>query len=59
MEESSGAQDGGDSPDNAARKLPEIMIDVAPDGDVVLDVLFETSKETLRTAKKAAAAARY
>lgn len=29
------------------------IVDVAPDGDIVLDVTFETSKETLKAARKA------
>jgi len=35
---------------------PTEVIDIAPDGDVILDVTFDTSKKTLLAAKKAAAA---
>ena len=58
MDESSGAPDGGDPPDKSAHDLPDSLIDIASDGDVVLDVLFENSKESLRAAKKAAATTR-
>lgn len=30
------------------------IVDIAPDGDIVLDVTFDTSKETLKAARKAA-----
>lgn len=56
MDESSGAPDGGDPTDKSGHDLPDSVIDVASDGDVVLDVLFENSKESLRAAAKKAAA---
>lgn len=44
--------------DDASTGLPDRgsaldIVDIAPDGDVVLDVTFQTSKETLKAARKA------
>ncbi|KAK3944530.1 hypothetical protein QBC46DRAFT_374571 [Diplogelasinospora grovesii] len=58
MEDSGGAQDGDPSDSSSSKeRLGLEIIDIVSDGDVLLDVTFETSKETLRAAKKAAAAA--
>lgn len=43
----------GNLPDSVASTELDI-VDIAPDGDIVLDVTFDTSKETLRAARKAA-----
>jgi hypothetical protein len=43
----------GDSADSAS-KLEFEVVDIVPDGDIVLDVTFETSKGTLKAARKAA-----
>ncbi len=56
MDESSGASDGGDPTDKSGHDLPDSVIDITSDGDVVLDVLFENSKESLRAAAKKVAA---
>lgn len=47
---------GGDAPESPQDDDPEV-VEVAADGDVVLDVTFETSPETLRKSRKAALAA--
>ncbi|KAH8892029.1 hypothetical protein GQ53DRAFT_142925 [Thozetella sp. PMI_491] len=57
MDESAAALDG-DASDSSAKKLPDSVVSIAADGDCVLDVLFETSKETLKASRKAAAASR-
>ncbi|KAK4243788.1 hypothetical protein C7999DRAFT_35869 [Corynascus novoguineensis] len=43
----------GDLAESSAKTGLQI-VDIAPDGDIVLDVTFETSKETLKAARKAA-----
>ncbi|KAH8906589.1 hypothetical protein BR93DRAFT_927432 [Coniochaeta sp. PMI_546] len=52
MDESGGTQDD-DSTDLSRQPGPRI-VPVVPDGDVILDVTFNTSKETLKLARKAA-----
>ncbi|KAI0025246.1 hypothetical protein F4780DRAFT_722775 [Xylariomycetidae sp. FL0641] len=53
MEDPSGAPDGNASKDaSSASKLHEVIA-IAADGDIVLDVTFETSKQTLKAARKA------
>jgi hypothetical protein len=52
MDDSAAGQDA-DPADSSNRDGVDI-IEVAPDGDVLLDVTFETSKETLKAARKAA-----
>jgi hypothetical protein len=42
----------GDMADSAPKPGFD-MVEIVPDGDILLDVTFETSKETLRAAKKA------
>ncbi|KAK3683899.1 hypothetical protein B0T22DRAFT_265030 [Podospora appendiculata] len=46
------ADQDGDASDSSAR-LEFDIIDVVSDGDLILDVTFETSKETLQAAKRA------
>lgn len=53
MDESVGTQED-DSTDVSKQSGPT-FVDIVSDGDVVLDVTFNTSKETLRLARKAAA----
>ncbi|KAK4239055.1 hypothetical protein C8A03DRAFT_32911 [Achaetomium macrosporum] len=43
----------GDSTDSAIKRGLQI-VDIVPDGDIVLDVTFDASKETLKAARKAA-----
>ncbi|KAJ9133542.1 Hydroxyproline-rich glycoprotein [Pleurostoma richardsiae] len=50
MEEAAGAQDG-DPADSSRDTLPRV-VDIAPKGDAVLDVTFETSKETLISTRR-------
>jgi len=52
MEESAGTQEG-DATSQADDALPEVII-ITPHGNVILDVVFETSKQTLKSARKAA-----
>jgi hypothetical protein len=56
MEDTGGAPDGGDSSSEPIR--PEVVI-IAEKGDVVLDVTFQNSKDTIRSARKAAAQSRH
>lgn len=51
MGDTAEGQDG--DPADSAKSGPQI-VDIVPDGDIVLDVTFETSRETLRAARKAA-----
>jgi hypothetical protein len=57
MDESSGGQEVGDSTDANDKDLPGV-IDIAPGGDVILEVIFNTSKETLKAARLVAARSR-
>lgn len=43
-----------DGPSESSSGLGFKVIEIVPDGDLLLDVTFETSKETLKTARKAA-----
>ena len=52
MGDTADGQDG--DPADSASKLEFDVVDIVPDGDIVLDVTFETSKETLKAARKAA-----
>jgi hypothetical protein len=52
MDESGGTQD--DDSTDVSKKSGPPLIAIAPDGDVILDVTFNTSRETLKLAKKAA-----
>lgn len=54
MDESGGTQD--DDPTDVGRQPGPPVVAIAPDGDVVLDVTFNTSKETLKLARRAAQA---
>ncbi|KAK3320726.1 hypothetical protein B0T19DRAFT_444545 [Cercophora scortea] len=47
------ADQDGDASDSSSARLGFDIVDIVPDGDLILDVTFETSKETLRAAKKA------
>ncbi|POR39223.1 Uncharacterized protein TPAR_00581 [Tolypocladium paradoxum] len=47
---------GGDAPESSGKDDPGV-VEVAEDGDVVLDVTFETSPETLKKSRQAALAA--
>jgi hypothetical protein len=46
---------GNDADDADLRRRGVEVVTIAPDGDVVLEVLFEQSKETLRAAKRTSA----
>ncbi|KXX73828.1 hypothetical protein MMYC01_201199 [Madurella mycetomatis] len=48
------AEDQSDNLPNSATSMELDIVDIAPDGDIVLDVTFDTSKETLKAARKAA-----
>lgn len=52
MDEAGGTPD--DDSTDVSRKSEPPVIDIVPDGDVILDVAFTNSKETLRLARKAA-----
>lgn len=52
MDDSADGQDG--EPADLATKLEFPVVEIVPDGDILLDVTFETSKETLKAARKAA-----
>ncbi|KAI0479164.1 hypothetical protein GGR56DRAFT_364799 [Xylariaceae sp. FL0804] len=53
MDDLSGTPDGDSTPDpNVSGKLPEVIV-IAEKGDLVLDVTFENSKDTIRSAKRA------
>ncbi|KAI8964742.1 hypothetical protein F5Y11DRAFT_315092 [Daldinia sp. FL1419] len=52
MDDSGGAIDGNSSDPNHTRKLPEV-VNIVDGGDLILDVTFENSKDTLRTARAA------
>ncbi|KAI1110154.1 hypothetical protein F5Y14DRAFT_370697 [Nemania sp. NC0429] len=58
MEDSGGAADGGDPSSEPSRsgERPEVIV-ISEHGDVVLDATFQNSKDTIRSARKAAAAA--
>ncbi|KAK3344122.1 hypothetical protein B0T25DRAFT_318486 [Lasiosphaeria hispida] len=53
MDDPESAADQNDGPPVSSSGLGFDVVDIASDGDVLLDVTFETSKETLKTAKKA------
>ncbi|KAI0393543.1 hypothetical protein F5Y17DRAFT_304234 [Xylariaceae sp. FL0594] len=56
MEDSGGAPDGDSSSEpNHHGSSPEVIV-ISPQGDVVLDATFQNSKETIRSANKAARA---
>ncbi|KAI0909386.1 hypothetical protein F4823DRAFT_624925 [Ustulina deusta] len=65
MEDSAGgALDGGDPsssepPRGGGEQRPEEVVVVSEHGDVVLDVTFQNSKDTIRSARKAAAQPRH
>ncbi|EAQ86960.1 hypothetical protein CHGG_08213 [Chaetomium globosum CBS 148.51] len=52
MDDAADGQDGESA--DLATKLGFPIVDIVPDGDILLDVTFETSKETLKAARKAA-----
>ncbi|EEY19256.1 conserved hypothetical protein [Verticillium alfalfae VaMs.102] len=55
MDDAAPGQDG-DTSDSSSKNTPAV-VEISPRGEVVLDVSFETSKETIRTARKAHQAA--
>ncbi|KAK4155054.1 hypothetical protein C8A00DRAFT_13878 [Chaetomidium leptoderma] len=52
MGDTAEGQDG--DPTDSATKPEFEIVEIVPDGDILLDVTFETSKETLKAARKAA-----
>ncbi|KAI2783247.1 hypothetical protein F4815DRAFT_385787 [Daldinia loculata] len=52
MDDSGSAIDGNASDPNLIEQLPEI-VNIVEDGDLILDVTFENSKDTIRTARAA------
>ncbi|KAI1471315.1 uncharacterized protein F4812DRAFT_413535 [Daldinia caldariorum] len=52
MDDSGGASDANASEPNLTEKLPEV-VNITQGGDLILDVTFENSKDTIRTARVA------